>query len=183
MGTKQVRMLFQVAADDGLSAQVTVTAGGTQVFSGALAQTMNPIVPGDVHYYTEPFGLVEFDLDVADQPIPPGTANQYGQYTTPVDIGIAVSGGDICLQSTLTNYSAIYAENIEISPPAYKMGPGSVGQFAPVRYANQPVWTPEPADPLDRFNFSDNVNTGSGSLPIMDNESVAYQVAMTYYSV
>ena len=40
MGTKQVKMEFQVAANDGELAQVTVTAGGTQVFSGSLAQTL-----------------------------------------------------------------------------------------------------------------------------------------------
>jgi hypothetical protein len=178
MGTKQVRMQFQVAADDGVSAQVTVTAGGTQVFSGALAQTMNPIVPEDVHYYTEPFSLVEFYLDVADQTVPPDAANQYGQYTTPTDIVIAVSGGDICLQTTQANYSAIYAE---VSPGTYKMGPGNVNNFAQLRFATQPVWTPTNTDP-GRLIIDDNVDTGPGSLTIVDNQSVAYQVSMTLYS-
>jgi len=181
MGTKQVQMEFQVAADDGVSAQVTITAGGTQVFSGALGQTTNPL-PGQVYFDSTPFSLVEFDLNVADMPSPWGTPGPYGQWTTPVDITILVSGGSICLQETAANYSTYLAEiTPATTPPTYHTAPGNATIFSTLRYDTQPVWTPTGTD-AGRLNIADNVATGPGSLLLLDNESVAYQVAMTLYS-
>jgi hypothetical protein len=180
MGTKQVKMEFQVAANDGELAQVTITAGGTQVFSGSLAQTVNSIVSGDVHYYTEPFSLIEFELNVDDMPDPPGTSNSYGQWVTSTDITIAVTGGSICLQATEANYTISYQE---ITPPTdpitYQVVAGDAATFQTLRYATQPVWTPSC---VGRLDIADNVDTGPGSLLLLDNESVSYQVAMTMYS-
>jgi len=179
MGTKQVKMEFQVAADDGALAQVTVTAGGTQVFSGSLAQTENPL-PGQVFNNSTPFSLVEFELDVADMSDPPGPVDSYGQWTTSTDITIAVTGGSVCLQETLANYTAYY---IPVTPPTdpatYQLVSGNAAAFNTLRYATQPVWTPAA---VGRLNIADNVDTGPGSLLLLDNESVAYQVAMTLYS-
>jgi hypothetical protein len=182
MGTKQVKMEFQVAADDGALAQVTITAGGTQVFSGSLAQTENPL-SDQVYSNATPFSLVEFEMDVADMPVPPGNANSYGQWVTSTDITIAVSGGSVCLQETLANYTAT---SVEIIPPPtnalpYEIVPGDAATFATLRYATQPVWTPTNTDP-GRLIIDDNVSTGPGSLTIFDNQSVAYQVSMTLYS-
>jgi hypothetical protein len=182
MGTKQVKMEFQVAADDGELAQVTITAGGTQVFFGSLAQTENPL-SGIVYNDATPFSLVEFEMDVADMPVPPGSCNSYGQWVTPIDITISVTGGNICLQETLANYTAT---SVEIIPPPtnalpYQVVPGDAATFATLRFANQPVWTPTNTDP-GRLIFDDNIDTGPGSLTISNNQSVAYQVSMTYYS-
>jgi len=181
MGTKQVKMEFQVAADDGALAQVTVTAGGTQVFSGSLAQTENPL-PGQVFNDSAPFSLVEFELNVDDMPVPPGNGDSHGQWTTSTDITIAVSGGSVCLQETLANYTAQW---VEITPPTdpatYRIETGSADTFYTLRFATQPVWTPI-ALPDGRLYIADNINTGPGSLLLLDNESVAYQVAMTFYS-
>jgi hypothetical protein len=183
MGTKQVKMEFQVAANDGALAQVTVTAGGTQVFSGALAQTVGSIVIGDVHYYTEPFSLVEFELNVDNMPVPPGNSNSYGQWTTSTDITIAVSGGSVCLQETLANYTAqlfeVTPSTTPPTPPRYQIVAGNASTFATLRYATQPVWTPAA---VGRLDIADNVNTGPGTLLLLDDESVTYQVAMTLYS-
>ena len=179
MGTKQVKMEFQVAANDGALAQVTVTAGGTQVFSGSLAQTENPL-PGQVYNDTAPFSLVEFELDVADMPVPPGPSNSYGQWVTSTDITIAVSGGSVCLQETQANYTS---QIVEVTPPTtpttYQTVTGDAATFATLRYATQPVWTPTA---VGRLDIADNVDTGPGSLLLLDGESVAYQVAMTLYS-
>jgi len=182
MGTKQVRMEFQVAANDGALAQVTVTAGGTQVFSGSLAQTENPL-PGIVLNNATPFSLVEFELDVPDMSVPPGNADSYGQWVTSTDITISVTGGNICLQETLANYTAT---SVEIIPPPtnalpYEIVPGNASTFETLRFATQPVWTPVNTDP-GRLIIDDNINTGPGSLTIFDTESVAYQVSMTLYS-
>ena len=118
MGTKQVRMEFQVAADDGALAQVIVTAGGTQVFSGSLAQTENPLV-SQVTNDATPFSLVEFEMDVANMPVPPGNANSYGQWVTSTDVTISVTGGTVCLQETLANYTATL---VEVTPPSDPAG-------------------------------------------------------------
>jgi hypothetical protein len=182
MGTKQVKMEFQVAANDGALAQVTVTAGGTQVFSGSLAQTENPL-PDIVLNDETPFSLVQFELDVPDMPVPTVNPPDSGStWTTPVDVIISVSGGIVCLQETLANYSA---KMIEVTPPTnpatYTIEQGNASTFSTLRFTNQPVWTPTNTDP-GRLIFEDNINTGPGSLTIFDNQSVAYQVSMTLYS-
>ena len=179
MGTKQVRMEFQVAADDGALAQVIITAGGTQVFSGSLAQTENTLV-SQVTYDSTPFSLVEFEMDVANMPVPPGNANNYGQWVTSTDITISVTGGDVCLQETLANYTARLVEvTPPTTPPTYQVVPGNASTFSQIRFASQPVWTNPASGDLV---FEDNINTGPGSLTIFDNQSVAYQASMTLYS-
>ena len=181
MGTKQVQMEFQVAANDGVSAQVTITAGGTQVFSGAVAQTANPL-PTQVFDDATPFSLVEFDLDVEDMPAPPWGSfnNNYGQWVTPIDVTIAVSGGSVCLQATEANYTAtVIDKNPQTDPPGYVKVPGDATTFSVLHYATQPVWTPAA---VGRLDIADNVDTGPGSLLLLDNESVDYQVQMTLYS-
>lgn len=179
MGTKQVKMEFQVAANDGALAQVTVTAGGTQVFSGSLAQTENPL-PGQVLNNLTPFSLVEFELDVADMPVPSGNSDSRGQWVTSTDITIAVSGGSVCLQETLANYTAQIVEvTPPTTPPTYQTVTGNASTFNTLWFATQPVWTP-PC--IGRLDIADNVDTGPGSLLLLDGESVAYQVAMTLYS-
>ena len=181
MGTKQVKMEFQVAANDGELAQVTITAGGTQVFSGSLAQTENPF-PDQVLNDATPFSLVEFEMDVADMSVPPGNADSYGQWVTSTDVTISVSGGSVCLQETLANYTATAGEiTPPTTPPTYQIVSGNASTFATLRYATQPVWTPTNTDP-GRLIIDDNVDTGPGSLTISDNQSVAYQVSMTLYS-
>jgi hypothetical protein len=181
MGTKQVQMKFQVAAIDQVSAQVTITAGGTQVFSGPLADTTDAIVSGDIKEDTVPFSEVSFDLDVVDQPIPPTSPpNNWSEWTVPVDITISVSGGDIGLQNTEANYTAKMGQvDPPTDPATYITYPGDAARFFQLQYATQPVWTP-PA--TGRLDIADNVNTGPGSLVLLDGESVTYQVAMTTYS-
>ena len=179
MGTKQVKMEFQVAANDGALAQVTITAGGTQVFSGSLAQTENPL-PGQVYNDSTPFSLVEFELDIDNMPVPAGNGNSHGQWVTSTDITIAVSGGSICLQDTLANYTAQWVEVIPpTTPPTYQALAGDASTFNTLYFATQPVWTPAV---VGRLDLADNVDTGPGSLLLLDGESVAYQVAMTLYS-
>ena len=179
MGTKQVQMEFQVAADDGELAQVTVTAGGTQVFSGSLAQTENPL-PEQVLNDATPVSLIQFELDVANMSVPSGAADSYGQWVTSTDITISVSGGTVCLQETLANYTATMAEvTPPTTPPTYQLQAGNASTFASIRFATQPVWTPAA---VGRLDIADNVDTGPGSLLLLDGESVAYQAAMTLYS-
>jgi hypothetical protein len=181
MGTKQVKMEFQVSANDGELAQVTVTAGGTQVFSGSLAQTSNPL-PEIVDSNATPFSLVQFELDVADMPVPPGNSDSYGQWVTSTDITISVSGGNVSLQETRANYTAAMVEiTPPTTPPTYQMVVGDASTFVELRYNDQPVWTPANTDP-GRLIFDDNISTGPGSLTIFDNQSVAYQMATTLYS-
>lgn len=174
MSTKQIKMEFQVVADDGISANVTVTAGGTQVFSGPLAHTV-AVMPGQVYNDQTPYSLVEFDFDVANLPHPlTGTA-----YVL-TDMTISVTGGSICLQETEANYAVSFVEvTPPTSPPTWQQVPGDATTFPTLNYGTQPVWTP-PA--VGRLDIADNTGTGPGSLLLLENESVAYQVEMSYYS-
>lgn len=178
MGTKQIKMLFQVAATDGVAAQVTITSGGVQKFSGDLAQTVGTLIAGDVQDITEPYSTVIFDLDVPDQPVlHPKTPEEKA---TPVELTIAVSGGNIGLQQTEANFSSVV---VEVTPPTdpvtYTLVPGNVDTFNTLNYATQPVWT-KPV--TDRLIIADNVDTGPGSLILLDGEYVTYQVSVWLYS-
>ena len=183
MGTKQIQMEFQVVADDQVSANVTVVVNGTQVFSGALAKTAD-VMPGQVFDDQTPFSLVEFDLDVADMPDPltsSDPSDQYGQWTTPVDVTISVTGGDVTLQATEANYTGIWITNPNPTPgQPYIVQKGSADQFYELRISSQPKWNG--VELLDRYNFADNTNTGTGSLLVLENETVAYQMGATLYS-
>ena len=194
MGTKQIKMEFQVTADDGISAQVAVTINGVQKFSGPLAHTVD-VMPGQVSPDTMPYSLVEFDLDVPGLPDPlvvPYPAPMmfyYNYWTTPMDVIIAVTGGSITLQETETNYTVTAVYDPPPTGTEQPTGiaipqPGTADAFYTMWYTNQPVWTPEPANPLNRFNYQYNVdnNTGPGSLLVLENESVAFQMAVPLYS-
>ena len=170
MTTKTIQMEFQVAANDGVSALVTVSAAGQQVFSGQLDQTSNPL-PGQIMPDDVPFSLVSFEIDVAEPAA--------GQIETPIDVVIAVSGGSITLQETETNYvSRIIPANPPTNSFASTIIPGDATTFYTCRFANQPVWTP-PA--TGRLNYEDNLTTGPGSLLLLDGESCAYQEAVLFY--
>jgi hypothetical protein len=185
MGTKQIKMEFQVVANNQTSANVTITMGGTQVFSGALAQT-TATMPSKVLDDQTPYALVEFDLEVENIPTvaPFPESDQYCEYTTPMDVTIAVTGGDITLQATEANYNCEGIPPIvptPTSPPFVQVLPGDAATFTELRFYSQPVWTPTPTT-TGRLDIADNVDTGPGSLLLLDNESVAYQVSMTLYS-
>lgn len=175
MGTKQVQMKFQVAANDGVSAQVTITVDGIQKFSGALGQTANPL-PGQVLSDATPFSLAEFDLDVEDL-TKPVTNDDPQSWIISKDVIISVTGGSVCLQSTETNYTSKDWANVDPpdNPQTQYIVPGSASTFGELDFATQPVWTPPAVGRLD-------IASGTGSLLLLDNESVAYQVAMTLYS-
>jgi hypothetical protein len=180
MGTKQVQMEFQVVANDGVSANVTVTMGGIQKFSGALSHTAE-VMPQQVLDDQQPYSLVEFDLDVNNLPDPPGEPGQYGQYTTPIDVTITVTGGSINMQATETNYNAWREFNPNYPPgDRFIIVPGSAGTSESLRIGSQPTWNGTAL--TDRYNFEDNVDTGSGSLLVLENEIAAYQLSMTLYS-
>ena len=178
MGTKQIKMLFQVAANDGIAAHVTITSSGVQKFSGDLAQTVSTLIAGDVFNYSVPNSEVLFDLDVPDQPVlHPKTPEEK---ETPVEFTIAVSGGNIGLQQTEANFSSVVIEQTPpTNPVTYTIGPGDASTFMVLNYATQPVWTPPVTD---RLNIADNLDTGPGSLILLDGESVTYQESVLLYS-
>ena len=187
MGTKQIRMEFQVVADDKVSANVTVAVDGVQKFSGPVAHTTD-VMPGQVLDDQEPYSQISFDLDVSDQTpeidlMPPNGRN--GQWIELRNVTITVTGGDITLQSTEANYTVATGGAVSATitgPKPDPIVPGDAVTFYQLFFGNQPVWTPEPANPLDRFNFEYNLDTSPGSLLVLNNESVAYQCEVTLYS-
>ena len=179
MGTKQVKMEFQVVANDGVSANVTVTFGGTQVFSGPLNQTTD-VMPGIVVDDLQPYSLVEFDLDVTDQPLPPGNQNVHGQYTYPIDISVQVTGGSITMQATEANYNAVMAD---LTPPVGNitswLQAGTSTKFAELWPNAQPLVNGEAL--TTRYNYPNSPQSGPGAILLLDTETVTYPLAMTYY--
>jgi len=179
MGTKQIQMEFQVVANDGISANVIINVNDVEIFSGALAKTLD-VMPGQVYDDLQPFRQVNFDLIVPDQVMPPGSAQPWGQWTTPFDVSITVSGGSVTLHATESNY-VLTTEEVSppTTPPQYQLVRGNAEVFAQCHFNNQPVWTP-PA--TGRLVYEDNIDTGPGSLLVLDNETVVYQVAIPYFS-
>lgn len=200
MGIKQVRMKFQVAANDGISAQVSVTVGGIQRFSGALLQTVD-VMPRQVFSDQIPYSLVQFGLEVPDinqnsagawrkwMTIPDPTKlnfdqllnvneetppDAYGEWTTPVDIAISVSGGAVTLQATDADHS--WAR--PITPTLFRNGgPGDFSSY--LRPCSQPLWNKIPLK--DRYDLESFVDSGPGVLLVLDNELLEFQLAMTLY--
>lgn len=198
MGIKQVRMKFQVAANDGVSAQVSVTVGGIQRFSGALLQTVD-VMPGQVFTDQKPYSLVQFGLDVPEMnhnssgswrrwdTIPDPTTldfdqllteetypDDYGFWTTPIDVAISVSGGSVTLQATDADHSWIRPT----TPALFQNGsPRYFSDF--LRPCSQPQWNKIPLK--DRYDPEAFVESGPGVLLVLDNELLEFQLAMTLY--
>ena len=152
---------------------MTVTVGGTQKFSGPVNNTTNFISaqPPDPNTLS----LIQFDLDVENMPDPLPNHDQWGEWVTNIPMIISVTGGDIQVQAIRANFNALLIDG-NVQP---KFTPGTVDNWFQLRYATQPVWTP-PA--TDRLTIADNVNSGPGSLLLLENEVVNFQIAMTYYS-
>lgn len=105
MPTKQIKLRFQVSSDTDTTANVVVTSNGSQVFSGALAQTTTYIVPEDIHFYNEPYREITFDVDI---PTISNTVPLDDQLTN-ISTVITCSGGNIALQSALANWTLTFA--------------------------------------------------------------------------
>jgi len=182
MGTKQVQMEFQVVADNGISANVTVTVGGVQKFSGALAQTTDVLVPADTHYDTTPFSLVQFDLDVANVAISSTPPWNQAEWVTPTNITVLVTGGDVILQEIEANYSAIVEALVPpaTTPKEGTLVPGNATDFQTTVISNQPLW--DDVAITDYYNYTGNENTGSGNLPIPNGMTMACQINMSLYN-
>lgn len=159
MPTKQIKLRFQVSSDDDTTANVVVTANGTQVFSGALAQTTEAIVPFDVHYYSEPYQEVTFDVDVPSF----SNAIPVNSQLTNITSTITCSGGNVALQAALANWSPLFTEN---SANSWQFTPGTADNYVLMDIPEAPLFNGNIN--LNLYNIADNYGiTGPGAVVIV----------------
>lgn len=159
MPTKQIKLRFQISSDDDTTADVVVTSNGTQVFSGPLEQTTVDIVPADVHYYSEPYQEITFDVDV---PAFSNAAPAYDQMTNVTTL-ITCSGGNIALQSALSNWNPMFTE---VSANVWEITPGTADSYMLMDIPTAPLFNGNIN--LDLYNVADNYGkTGPGAVVIV----------------
>lgn len=158
MPTKQIKLRFQVSSDDDTTANVVITTNGSQVFSGALAQTTTAIVPQDVLNYTEPYQEVTFDVDITAF----SNASPINEQLTNISTVIACSGGNIALQTALANWSPSF---VEVSANTWQPVRGTADNYLPLDIPENPLF--DGTINLDLYNVADNYHiTGPGAVVI-----------------
>ena len=170
MGTKQVQFYFQIVADDGVSANVSINVGGVQKFAGALAHT-NSTIPIDVWPDT-PQSMAQFDLDIDN------FVTGSGQPTTNEDITLRVTGGTAIFKSMWANYS-VYATEVSppTTPPTWNTNMGTSTEFVQVLPTAQPTWNGIPI--TGNMDFT---NTPYSPMTLAPGQALAFPVAMPKYS-
>jgi hypothetical protein len=169
MGTKQIQTNFLIVADDGVSANVTITVDGISKWNGVLTNT-NATIPGadtpDVA-----FSVAEFDLEVDN-------LGNTSPYTTSKDITMTVTGGSAIFKSMLANYngSKLLVEPVT-TPPTYTNVPGNSTTFVQVLPTAQPTWNGVPI--LTRMDYADGAN---GPMLFESGEVLAFPVEISDYS-
>ena len=169
MGTKQVRFNFQIVADDGVSANVSINVGGVQKFAGALAHT-NSTIPIDVWPETSP-SVAQFDLAV-DNLVTPGSS------TISENITLTVTGGTAIFKSIWANYSSYVTQvSPPTTPPTWNNNAGNSTEFVQVLPSEQPTWNGVPI--TGNMDFTDSPY---GPMTFEPGQVLAFPVAMPKYS-
>lgn len=158
MPTKQIKLRFQVSSDNDTTANVVVTTNGTQVFSGALAQTTAAIVPFDVHYYSDPYQEVTFNVDVPAF----SNATPLTEQFTNIAAEITCSGGNIALQAALSNWTPTFTETANV----FQFVPGTADNYVLMDIPEAPLF--DGVVNLNLYNISENYSiTGPGAVVIV----------------
>lgn len=158
MPTKQIKMRFQVSSDNDTTANVVITTNGSQVFSGALAQTTTAIVPEDVQDNTEPYREVTFDVDVPEI----SNALPMNEQVTNISTVITCSGGNIALQSALSNWNMTI---IQGAANTWQLKPGTADSYVLLDIPLAPLF--DGVEDLSLYNIADNYQiTGPGAVII-----------------
>jgi len=159
MPTKQIKLRFQISSDDDTTANVVVTNNGTQVFSGPLAQTTVDIVPADVHFYTEPYQEVTFDVDVPAY----SDSTPFSEQFTNITSTITCSGGNIALQSALSNWTPTFTN---VSGNVWQTVPGTADNYVLMDIPEAPLF--DGSINLNLYNIADNYGvTGPGAVVVI----------------
>lgn len=164
MPTKQVKMTFQVKADNGTAADVVISQNNQVKFSGSLPHTspVSILGPDGVGYSTQ---SVTFDVSVPLYQLGAST-----ELTTPVETTILCANGTLVLDDTSANFSQVVttdeSNNIQILP-------GSEDTFVICDIPTDPLFNGEPDHSL--YNAAENYTiTGPGQILI--NKSVELTV-------
>jgi hypothetical protein len=169
MPTKQIKQKFQIASDDDVSTQVTVTANGSVVFSGKLNQTQSMIDFASVSVDTSPSSEITFDLDIP-------LLSDAEQDNVSIPIEITCTDGDIALQSSWSNYSC-YSQR----------DPDDATKYIPV-IGTSAEYRACPINSIPLLNGSQNPRYGTDDNPetylliVKNGETVTFSISVNRYN-
>jgi hypothetical protein len=173
MATKQMNIAFQVQNAPGSSNTVTITLGGTTVYTGTLPETGPVITGGESYTVTN----ITFDIDV---PVLMSTGN----LTSTMAFSAAVTGATVQIEDIFTNYNVSFTNTGTAEAPVWDPTAGTNTAFVLTNIVSQPLWNG--AADLNRYNIEYNNGptqvTGPGEVLIYSGETVAFDLAVANFN-
>jgi hypothetical protein len=165
MGTKQIKMTFQVENNSGESNSVQVQLNGVTKFEGTLPET-GPITT-DINSAT--LTTITFDQDVADW-----VSNETDSVPVNIPLSITVTGASIVLQKSESNYNTNFTNTGTEEEPVWVKSPGDADTYQICDIVEQPTWNGETL--LGRYDIQYHngiqQETGPGALLVESGETV-----------
>jgi hypothetical protein len=173
MATKQMNISFQVQNTLESTNTVTITLGGTTVYTGTLPETGPVITGGDSYTVTN----INFDIDV---PVLTSTGN----LISTMAFSAAVTGATVQIEDITTNYNVSFVNTGTAETPVLEPVAGTDTAFALTNIVSQPQWNG--AADLNRYNIEYNngpiQDTGPGEVLIYSGETVAFNLAVANFN-
>lgn len=176
MPLKATQFRFQVAADDGISAQSTITIDGVTHWAGSLAKTQDVVHQTmELDYDTVPYSLAEFDIDV---PAVSGSMPTHHLKTCT----ISITGGTVLMVGIAQTNNPIWqwVPNPSEPPPFIANYMGGNPEFSEsFDIDTQPLWNGVAL--LNRYDIVYNQETGAGAVYIESGETVEFTLDLWSY--
>jgi hypothetical protein len=165
MGTKQIKMTFQVENTSEESNSVQVRLNGVTKFEGTLPETGT--ITNDIGNST--FTSITFDQDVADW-----VNNETDKVPVNIPLEITVTGASIALKNAESNYNVNFTNTGTEEEPVWSQEPGDVDTYQLCNIVEQPTWNGEPL--LGRYDIQyhngTHQETGPGVVLVLSGETV-----------
>jgi len=176
MTLKPTQFRFQVAADNGANAQVTITMDGVQLWTGSLAQTQPNVDVGQWTSNNEPYSTASCDINT------PECVNNDPQTLNKL-MTISVTGGSVVLVGILqtNNPSFVVETNPEWDTPTRTRYIGGNPNFSDMwDVDSQPLWDGQAI--LARYDINKNFGTtGPGSILVKSGETCEFDAELWQY--
>jgi hypothetical protein len=172
MATKQMNISFQVQNTLESTNTVTITLGGTTVYTGTLPETGPVIIGGD----SNPVTNITFDIDVP-------VLTSVGNFYSTLAFSAAVTGATVQIEQIATNYNLSRNNTGTAEAPQWVLVAGNNTEFALTNIVSQPLWNGQ-AD-LNRYNIEYNNGPtifGPGQVLIFNGETVAFNLAVANFN-
>jgi hypothetical protein len=167
MATKQMNISFQVQNTLESTNTVTITLGGTTVYTGTLPETGPVITGGDSNTVTN----ITFDIDVP-------VLTSIGNFTSTMAFSAAVTGATVQIEDITTNYTVSFTNTGTAETPVWTSAAGTNTEFALTDIVSQPLWNG--AADLNRYNIE--YNKGPGQVLIFDGETVSFDIPVANFN-